>query len=329
MDIFLLDSDYNQIYIIDVFERLIWKKRYYECGEFTMLCRGMDFEKVSRAVWLTVPGHNELGLVDGINYDGEYCTVKGMFAGVLLNRRVLYPTLLLEGDSGEILKREVQGRLNIPSAPDSLSEIGAPGASQVTGGTLLSFAQRLCTQLNVSFDIRLNPQKNGLEFLIWKGREDSKKKAVLSENFETLDFIKVFRSEREYKNYAVVAGQGRGADRVYTVVDIVPNGEERRELWVDARDLQQGEGTSLEGYIEILRRRGLDRLSEHSKAEDISVSSHQIDLLFGRDYELGDVIGVSAPSLDLNRNYRITGADLIYENGGRHVQLHLQQEEIY
>lgn len=94
--------------------------------------------------------------------------------------------------------------------------------------------------------------------------------AIFSPEFGTLQQLSYVESELDYKNYAVVAGQGEGADRrIVTVGDAV--GADRRVLFVDARDVEEETDDDppkpipVEQIEQRLRNRGMQKLAEHEQ----------------------------------------------------------------
>lgn len=102
-----------------------------------------------------------------------------------------------------------------------------------------------------------------------------------------------------YKNFAYVAGEGEGSARVIVEVDLRSSAdEERREVYVDARDLQStyqddagDEHTyTADQYRALLRQRGLEKLAEYQKIETVNGDvDPNANLTYGVDFDLGDL----------------------------------------
>lgn len=134
---------------------------------------------------------------------------------------------------------------------------------------------------------------------------------VISESFEESDY--------DEKNIAIVAGEGEGAER--EVISLGSgSGLDRKELYVDARDLQKENDdvtmTDTE-YRQALTERGVQKLAEHQPVlildGDINVQNQLYE--YGVDYELGDIVRRSSPTFQLAYNAQITEIQEIYENG--------------
>ena len=103
----------------------------------------------------------------------------------------------------------------------------------------------------------------------------------------------------DYCNTALIAGEGDGADRVKAYI-IPPSAtqRQRRELYVDARDLQKSsisteDPMSDEDYNSALLQRGNKKLLDQPLYESYECSlqlTGEEGYVFGQDYDLGDII---------------------------------------
>ena len=124
-------------------------------------------------------------------------------------------------------------------------------------------------------------------------------------------------------NFAYVAGEGEDADRVIVEVDARTDAtQERREIFVDARDLQKtykdSSGTertySDTQYAALLRQRGLEKLDEYAQVEvvnsDIDASAN---LVYMEDFDLGDLCTYQNQDVGIETVKRITEIQEVYE----------------
>lgn len=107
-----------------------------------------------------------------------------------------------------------------------------------------------------------------------------------------------------------------------------PTGLSRRELWVDARDIQSGEGEgalSPEEYAQALEARGREKLAECQLVQSFTAQVRTQDPTFeyGRDYKLGDRITVSDRRLAVTVGAIVTAAEYTVSREGRGLSLTL------
>jgi hypothetical protein len=118
---------------------------------------------------------------------------------------------------------------------------------------------------------------------------------VFSTDLETIKDASLTDNSAGYKNLAIVAGQGEGRNRVIrTVYDTTePTGLDRREFFVDARDLK---------LTTALDNRGAQKLSENGYELYLEASGLEYSRL---NYQLGDLCKIR--QFDLEQTVRITG----------------------
>lgn len=111
-------------------------------------------------------------------------------------------------------------------------------------------------------------------------------------------FENIYEESFESSNYdemttALIYGEGEGTARKHTQINNELSGLERKELYVDARDLQQTvddkKMTDAE-YLAALKTRGKAKLDEHPAVLSLNGAINLTDSLFvyGKDYQLGD-----------------------------------------
>lgn len=119
----------------------------------------------------------------------------------------------------------------------------------------------------------------------------------------------------------------------------VPTGFKRREVYVDARDIQQlteplpdmpiAQSMSMrefvdEEYYDMLRQRGKEKLSDDYRAIESYKSEIRNDekaaYIFGRDFYLGDKVTVIDDELSLRLDAVVTGVTITAFSGGRTIE---------
>jgi len=163
---------------------------------------------------------------------------------------------------------------------------------------------------------------------VWKGKDRTDDQtenswAIFSDSFYNVKNAVYDRDESEYKNFAYVAGEGEGSARVIVEVDLRSSAdEERRELYVDARDLQStyqddagNEHTyTADQYRALLRQRGLEKLAEYQKIETVNSDvDPNANLTYGVDFDLGDLCTYRYADVGIETTKRITEIQEVYE----------------
>ena len=142
------------------------------------------------------------------------------------------------------------------------------------------------------------------------------------------------RCGASYKNYAYVAGAGEGAARIVVEVDMrtVPD-EERKEIFVDARDLQQqdsnGNPIPLDVYKAQLVQRGREKLAEYRIVETVESGIDPFaNLVYKKDFDLGDYCTYINTEINVETDKRITEVMETYEGGATEIAVTFGTNEV-
>lgn len=256
-------------------------------------------------------------------------TVKGVSMFGLLNNRIIWENYLKQARpewiARDLLVRHV---VNPSDTNRKIHQITVASDKNLTGssiqyqnsyGMVKDEIETLCETYDFGFrEIVRDPFVPASHIEFYKGKDLSETvefttdaENVLGESYESSDY--------DEKNVALVAGEGEGNDREKVTIGS-GSGLDRKELYVDARDLQsESDGTTLTPteYKNALRERGNAKLAEHRPIlildGDINVRNQLYE--YGVDYDLGDIVRRSSPTFNLAYNARITEIQEIYENG--------------
>lgn len=141
--------------------------------------------------------------------------------------------------------------------------------------------------------------------------QDINSRAIFSMEFDNLGTQTLVKDKLNYKNVAIVAGQGSGVDRAITIIGNA-TGLDRRELFVDARDIENAED---------LPSRGEQKLSEF---QEVFTFDSQIltnsNLIYEEDYNLGDLVTVQSKKWNVTLDTRINNITEILESDGLRLE---------
>ena len=322
MQFIVFDEDFQTIGPINIFNSLLWYRRYYSPGIFELHVPAQYFDLVNTGKYLYRNDRTELGVIREVNfmrgYKNEktaYC--KGYFAEHLLNNNVIYPTFNRAG-TPEALARGVVDQYIIHPADSNriiknvkLGGLKGGGPSVVLQNTGDHVGDRL--------------------YEVWKGldRRDTQSVnswAIFSDSFRNIKNAQYDRDESDCKNVAYVAGEGEGSARIVVEVDVRQSpAEERRELWVDARDLQQqSDNMSYTDaqYRDLLFQRGLEKLADYETIEKVdSDVDPAANLIYGTDFDLGDLCTYRYSDVNIECSKRITEIQEIIEGSKRSLNV--------
>lgn len=185
-------------------------------------------------------------------------------------------------------------------------------STQYTGTGLLEAAQEICAAYGLGIravydDIgQVTPRIEVFEGTDRSERQIINSPVIFSEEFENLLSTNYVLDTVNYKNVALVAGEGEGKARKHAVYGNAA-GMTRREIFVDARDVSSNDGEISETeYTEQLTARGAERIAGHTAYEafDGEIDSNNTFIL-DVDYTLGDIVTIEN-KYGIRKNVRIS-----------------------
>ena len=179
------------------------------------------------------------------------------------------------------------------------TDIGIKSTHQISNASFLDVCSTLCADT----DLGVRVKRAGTELLAEFYQPPENPNLIFSKQYGNLSEPEITLSTEGAKNYAIVFGQGEGANRTYTTVDMT-GGQDRRELVVDAKDLQMDDGETTENYLKRLESRGIEKLLEHQNVFSCSFVPSGKD--FGVRYDLGDVLTVNLGEYGLKLKSRVS-----------------------
>lgn len=249
---------------------------------------------------------------------GQSKVVIGHEAKILLDRRWIVPPAGLSHyrDSAAVeavMKSLVSSQMGPTADADRIAPILSIVASSNRGATY-TLSSRYTNQLD---ELAKASAATGFGFLLWlnlgtkklvfdvgvgvdrTASQNTNPRAIFAKKFGSVKSLERKDAITNYRNLAIVAGQGQGTARTVitaTQEGATPTGLARRELFVDARDLASAD----------LPARAAAKLAEKSQTSFLSGTAlSESSLVLDRDYTLGDLVTVSG--FDISEDVRLTG----------------------
>lgn len=197
---------------------------------------------------------------------------------------------------------------------------------QKTGGGLYDALYNMAFEADIGFSVLFDPYNKQLVFEVRAGvdrtqEQQENEPVVFSTDLEDVLSSTYYLNIEDVKNVAMVQGEEKDGKRTTVYVgDTSLKGFKRKELYVDARDLQSEvydeDGTqhilTAAQYNAILAQRGNEKLAEHQKTETFEAQIRQfgdVQYEFGVDYQKGDKVTVVDRQLGLSVSARITSVE--------------------
>lgn len=339
MELIMLDKNFVPCGIIDTFSSLTWTRKYYDVGNFILQITVEDYMKIKNAQYIFSNYFDETAKIESMQYingtDGRKVQLSGRFLEVLLYDRVINSTQNLTDTTENNCRKLVNNFAINPSVSSrkinkiklgKVNGLGKKYLMQVTGDNLMEELYTLAKQDELSIKLYYNYVNDEIIFEVWQGKDRTDNQsentfAIFSQNFENILNDNYSLDNTKYKNFAYVYGEGEGNERFLIEVDKT-NGEDRKELYVDARDLQKDDDMTLDEYKEALRNRGIEKLTDYNKVE---TADYAIDpfsnLIYRKDFDLGDICTYKNEELGILVDNRIVEISEVFENGNKKIDV--------
>lgn len=204
--------------------------------------------------------------------------------------------------------------------------VGKQIAYQKTGGEVYEALTTLASDADIGFCVLFRPREKKLIFKVIEGVDRSIMPAstfdvnpvIFSTDLEDILKSSYYTNDQDVKSVALVAGEGEGSERKKVISgDDASEGFLRRELYVDARDLQSevfnndGSTSSIpeDEYEAMLNNRGDEKLSECVVTETFDATMRvagNVQYVYGVDYNKGDKVIVQDTELGVQVIGKIT-----------------------
>jgi hypothetical protein len=337
MELYVFDRDLNRLGIVDDFGELEIQRHYTKMGQLYLIVDGNaeTVELLQKGRILAKADDLQHGyLILTREYLDEKSTQLIIIApsmNTLLSRRLLFGQQSFTGSVENVMKSFVlvnavspaNEKRKIPNLFIS-SSTGIPinTTESGTGEQLDEFLYEIAKKHDISWSVVLDIANKCFVLDVWQGVDRSADQSVNPRIIFSKDRENVLRqhyveSDTDYKNVAIVAGEGEGGARTLVTVNDETSGWDRVEMFVDARDLQstymdendQEITMSPAEYQQMLSERGKSKLAEYQKVitfeSDIDLYSNGV---YGQDYFLGDKVSVKNDDLGIIMHTRIVSA---------------------
>lgn len=345
MQLYVLDTSFKTVHVLDEIQSLIWTDRFQEAGDFEIYTPVsltlIDALQEDYYLWNKQSEH--LMIIDEVQITtdtelGKVIKVTGMSLEYLTDRRIIWSMVQLYGNFQTQFKSKVlipnllspsnskrlMNFVYIDSTDPEITELEIN--EQYTGYTIYELLLDILPNTNVGFKVTLNDETKKFEFQFYSGTDrsysntDGNPYVVFSTDFENLIDSKYYRSKRDFKNAALVAGEdptlrnGESGSRRTVEVAGSESGLDRREMFVDARDIQSEDENNNKipdsQYDALLTERGKKKLAERGITTlfDADVDTTEM-YVYGRDFFLGDLCQVKN---EFNIEYRTRIAEIVF-----------------
>ncbi len=257
MNIVALNSNFENLGSIE-YINLQWNRKYYECGTFVIYIPADRYNNDTKYIYLK--DRPELGIVNKMSLKrtikGMFVQLEGFFYERMLYDKIVYPLFSQKGNLEDVATLMVKQykddipKLNVSTSKSRGEEVAIKESASELGARLYDI---LKTQ-EYSYRTNYDYTTNSFIFEIWQGLDRTKDQSINNQYAfydSDIDNITVINDDSDYKNQAVVVGNGEYEDGAQVSVVV---GEDYNVPCIDivkivGKTLVSGSGTYEEPYL--------------------------------------------------------------------------------
>ena len=314
MDINVFDKNFIKIAVVDNFTSLMWCKRFFEVGALDLEIEAtMETLAIfKKGNYITRDDDDAVYRIEALELDTAEDKNNSLIVGAydckkILQQRIVWNQINFNGTVENYIRKMITDNIISPgSASRRITNFrlkSAKGFSetieqQVTYDNVGEKVQELCTTYGYGWKVT---RENGMfVFDLYKGVDHSADQrenniVVFSPDFENLVASKYNSDISDYKNVALVGGEGEGTDRKQRSVGSA-SGLDRFEMFVDASGISRNEGTAEEidlvDYYNLIVEEGKNKLAENAVTTSFEGEVDAESYQYKTDYDLGDIVTI-------------------------------------
>lgn len=332
INIRVFDRDINFLGEIDNFTSLLYIRKWETFGEFEFYLSFINKDLIKKGNIVIINNNgSSAGVIEYIEMDkdnSQKIKIKGLSLLYLLTNRITIPpegyayhnfNTDIESIMIELVSANASNPIDVARKIPNLTvqeskNRGEKLQFQTRFKNLTDELTKLSKLSGLGITIDLDYKQKKFIFRVLDGKDlsygqEENPPYIFSLDYDNIKKQSYIESDIGYKNVGYIAGQGEGTERTVEVIGNERIGLDRREVFIDARDIDEN-GSLLD--------RGRVKLSELQQIESFE---NEVDT---KDYKvlwnLGDIITMLDKERGLRADKRITEIKETYENGEMKVE---------
>lgn len=301
MKLNLYDKNLKRIAVIESrYVSCMWSEGYNSTQPFTMELQASDEykQKVQPDCYVGRDDRKTMMVIKTVKVKDGRIVASGKQAQRCLDDVAFEGTIQEGRNVPAAIKAAYDGSHGYENFEVADSDLNVVYNHQISNKSVMLLLETMCQDTDTGFRVVRANGKLRVEFY----RPEQNYKLRLSQNYGNMKVDEVTLSTENKKNYAIVLGEGEGDARYRVYVDL-SSGDQKRSMFVDARDVLREENESDESYSARLYARGIEQLLTKQGTWECALTP--LGAEFGTRYDLGDIVTVLLPDYDMKIQSRI------------------------
>ena len=317
---------------MDTYISLMWCKRYYDIGAIDLQVPATT-ENVSlfrQGFFITRDDDLTIYRIEVIELDTSSEESNSLIIGAydckkILSQRIIWDQTNFRGSVENFIRRIILDNVIAPNNPDRKIErfVLEPSKGFTDNFEIQAQYDQLDTKIielckAYGYGWEVNFTGGNFRFNLYKGIDHSigqteNNHVIFSPDFDNLVSSKYNVNESNYKNAALVAGEGEGTERKKRSLGTA-TGIERFEMFIESKASTK-DGGDLVDYYEALIADGKNELAKHSTIATFEGQVEPSSYGYKKDFDLGDIITINN-EYGIKANARIVEITETWNNEG-------------
>lgn len=329
--LYIYDLDFNFLGTIDTFKSLRWTRKYFEAGEFEIVTEASSshIELLKKDRLVIRNNYTESGIIETVEYKDngtdEDLTISGRFLSSVLERRIVKNTINFDGTSIDGMKALLIQMSSFPKFEIEQTYMESQNIQfQCSYKNVYDYLIKIAKYCGIAFRIVPNIENKVFIFENWKGKDRTtqqfeNERYSFSDLENNIDNISLTSSNSTKVNYALVGGEGEGADRkLVEVKSDSSTGFDLYEVFVDDKSSSSQDMSTLD-YENALKQDGQDVICNPIDEFKFVVNAED----YKDKYDLGDIVDSMFSKFNYQQENRITEIEEVIESGKKEVTITL------
>ncbi len=301
MKLNLYDKNLKRIAVIESrYVSCMWSEGYNSTQPFTMELQASDEykQKVQPDCYVGRDDRKTMMVIKTVKVKDGRIVASGKQAQRCLDDVAFEGTILEGRNVPAAIKAAYDDSHGYENFEVADSDLNVIYNHQISNKSVMMLLETMCQDTDTGFRVVRANGKLRVEFY----RPEQNYKLKLAQNYGNMKVDEVTLSTENKKNYAIVLGEGEGDARYRVYVDL-SSGEQKRSMFVDARDVLREANEPDASYSARLYARGIEQLLTKQGTWECALTP--LGAEFGARYDLGDIVTVLLPDYGMKIQSRI------------------------
>ncbi|MET4560749.1 hypothetical protein ABIA69_001893 [Lysinibacillus parviboronicapiens] len=344
--LYVCNEKFERLGYIGNFSYLLWRKKYGPGSEAELHVdvtpKNIELLKKSNIIFRQ--DDNEAMFIYYRQFDDsngvDQLVIKCFSLTRWTDRRILWKQYDFNTTPEQIMRQSIIENMISPTDPNrkiapvqlaTVKNIGKAIQQQISYKQVFEVCENLCTTHDIGMRCLFDGRTLKYDFYEGSDRtinQSLNPRIILSKHRSNLLKRTYEDADNDLKTTALIGGAGEGAARKMASIGTSFTGLNRREIFIDAREISDTRDSNGEQipipageYYSLLVAKGEEKKAEYTEfiGFDCELDVTKENTKYNEDFFLGDLITIKDDELDILMNSRVMQADEVFQENGKSI----------